>query len=72
MTKAYIYPDNSVPVDGHAVTWGPKEFRRFKIPLVRVAKTTSEHTDGVKSIVGNMIIVAFPTSAATNNIGQHH
>jgi hypothetical protein len=66
MKKAFVYPDNSVTIDGRTANWTERDFRRHEVPLVRRASTNSDHDKGMKIIHGDLVIVAFPSIPATS------
>jgi hypothetical protein len=68
MNKGYIYPDNSVSINGASVAWDERTFRRWRIPLVRRAQTTAESSDGVRRILGDTTFIIFPTIPLTSGI----
>ena len=68
MKKAYVYPDNSVTIDGQSEIWTSRDFRRLGIPPIHRARSLQESDDGARMKKRGMLIIVFPTVPITQPI----
>jgi len=65
MRRVVVYPDNSVSIDGQAVCWSAKEFRRYGIAALREVVCKKDMDGAEIKLVDGLKLVVFPNVPLT-------